>query len=81
MFNNKNSTRVEDLLNDNKDLLKENNQLLKKLKRNIVVALWVRVVWYILILILPFIIFYIFKPHQVENTLPQQVFPIDIIEL
>ncbi len=45
-------------------LTRENNVLLRKLRRNSIVELWLRLVWYALLIGLPFALyFYILEPY------------------
>lgn len=51
-------------LEKNSELLEENNKLLRKIHRNGLVGFWVRVIWYLLIIGLPFALyFYLFEPY------------------
>lgn len=52
------------LLKENTALVRENNRLLRKLRRNSVIELWMRVVWYVLLIGLPFALyFYLLEPY------------------
>jgi hypothetical protein len=58
------STEIKYLLEKNTELLKENNLLLKKLHRRAVWGFWFRIVWYVLLIGLPFALyFYILEPY------------------
>lgn len=51
-------------LSRNSDLLEENNTLLKKLYRNALWSFWIRVVWYVILIGLPFALyFYVLEPY------------------
>ena len=55
---------LEELVKQNAALLEDNNQLLKKIHRNAIVTFWVRILWYVLILGFPFILyFYVLEPY------------------
>jgi hypothetical protein len=55
---------LEELMEKNSELLEENNDLLKKIHRNGLWAFWVRVVWYVVLLGLPFALyFYVLEPY------------------
>ncbi len=61
---NKNSEEISELLKHNADLIAENNKLLKKIHRNAVWSFWTRVIWYVIIIGLPFALyFYILEPY------------------
>jgi hypothetical protein len=52
------------ILEQNTALLKENNLLLKKMYRNAVWGFWFRIVWYLMLVGLPFALyFYILEPY------------------
>lgn len=52
------------LLDKNANLLQENNTILKKIHRQNLVSLWIRITWYILLIGLPFALyFYILEPY------------------
>jgi hypothetical protein len=49
---------------ENSELLKENNELLKKIRRQSLWGFWIRVVWYIALIGLPFALyFYVLEPY------------------
>jgi hypothetical protein len=55
---------ITELLQQNQRLLAENNQLLKQLKRNATVTLWFRIIWFFIIIGLPFVLYYfIIEPY------------------
>ncbi len=55
---------IKTLILENQRLLGENNKLLKKLHRNAKVSLTVTLVWYAILIGLPFIVyFYIIQPY------------------
>ncbi len=52
------------LLEENAGLMKENNQLLRKLHRNTVIGMTIRVIWYVFLIGLPFALyFYVLEPY------------------
>lgn len=52
------------LIQENAELLKQNNKLLRKIHRNGLIEFWVRVCWYILLIGLPFALyFYVLEPY------------------
>lgn len=61
---NKNETEIIHRLEENTALVRENNALLKKLRRNSIIEMWLRVVWYAILIGLPFALyFYILEPY------------------
>lgn len=57
-------TQMKDLMERNAELLAENNKLLKKIHRNGLYSFYARVVWYVLLLGLPFALyFYVLEPY------------------
>ena len=49
---------------ENQKLLVENNQLLKKMHKASVISLWLRVIWFSIIIGIPFVLyFYIIEPY------------------
>ncbi len=66
MSNNGNDVESEilTLLKKNTELVKENNILLQRILRNDRIMLWVRIVWYAVLIGLPFALyFYILEPY------------------
>lgn len=52
------------LLKENAALSQENNRLLKKMHRNAVIEMWLRVLWYAFLIGLPLALyFYILEPY------------------
>ena len=52
------------LLERNTRLLEENNRLLKKIHRNGVMSFWVRLLWYFILIGVPFLVyFYVLHPY------------------
>ena len=52
------------MLKRNAELLEDNNRLLRKIHRNALLEFWVRMFWYILLIGLPFAIyFYVLEPY------------------
>ncbi|MEK7639057.1 MAG: hypothetical protein AAB388_02770 [Patescibacteria group bacterium] len=56
--------QIRDLVLENQKLLAENNKLLKKLSRNAQISLWLKVLWFVIIIGLPFVLYYyIIEPY------------------
>ena len=52
------------LLKEDTELAREINRLLKKMHRNAIIEMWLRVLWYALLIGLPFALyFYILEPY------------------
>jgi tetrahydromethanopterin S-methyltransferase subunit F len=57
-------TEILKLLRENNELAKENRDLLKKLHRNGIMGFWFTIVWYGLLIGLPFALyFYVVEPY------------------
>lgn len=70
------------LLEENLQLAKDNNALLTKLHRNSVIEFWIRVVWYAVLIGLPFALyFYILEPYFEAFGSNYEVFRAGIAEL
>ena len=55
---------LKHLIETNSELLKENNRLLRKLYRNEIIGFWLRIVWYVLLIGLPFALYlYVLEPY------------------
>lgn len=64
MSSENNDIEIRYILEQNTALLKENNLLLKKMYRNSVLGFWFRVLWYVMLLGLPFALyFYVLEPY------------------
>ena len=55
---------LNELMLENRRLLTENNQLLKKLNHRSVLSFWIRLVWFLVLIGAPFILyFYVIEPY------------------
>ncbi len=55
---------MQELMEHNAQLLQENNKLLRKIHRNGVWSFWTRIIWYAVMIGLPFALyFYILEPY------------------
>lgn len=55
---------LKELIEENTAVVKENNRLLRKIYRNEILAFWARVLWLILLIGLPFALyFYVLEPY------------------
>ena len=62
--NQKDHEKIQRLLLENQKLMAENNEILKKLKRNSAISLWMKIIWFLFIIGLPFVIyFYVVQPY------------------
>lgn len=56
--------QIKDVLLENKRLLSENNDLLRRMNRMQRYALWFRVIWFLVIIGAPFIVYYwVLEPY------------------
>ena len=59
-----NQTDIKSAIEKNSKLLQENNQLLKKIHRNGIWGFWLRILWYTILIGLPFALyFYVLEPY------------------
>ena len=73
---------IKRMLKKNEELLEENNKLLRKMHRNAVVGVWIRIVWYILLIGLPFALyFYILEPYFAALGSSYEVFSAGMQEI
>ena len=64
METNNEHSEMKQLLEENNTLLKENTTLLRKVHRNALIAMWLRLGWYVLLIGLPFLLyFYVLEPY------------------
>ncbi len=74
--------KMEELMERNSELLEENNHLLKKIHRNGLWAFWIRIVWYIALVGLPFALyFYVLEPYFTALGSSYDVFRAGIQEI
>ncbi|MFT5036882.1 MAG: membrane protein insertase Oxa1/YidC/SpoIIIJ [Candidatus Azotimanducaceae bacterium] len=70
------------LLKRNSELIEENNKLLKKLHRNAVWGFWMRIVWYAVLIGLPFALyFYVLEPYFTALGSDYEIFKAGMQEL
>ena len=75
-------TQLNELMKQNKELLKENNELLKKIHRNALWAFWMRLLWYVFLIGLPFALyFYVLEPYFAALGSSYEVFNAGIQEI
>jgi uncharacterized membrane protein (DUF106 family) len=76
------SPEMKQLLKKNRELLEENNELLKKIHRNALWSFWLRVVWYVFLIGLPFALyFYVLEPYFDALGSSYEVFSAGIQEI
>lgn len=55
---------IEKLIEQNKELIQENQKVLKKLYHYTVAGIWIRILWYVVLIGLPFALyFYLLEPY------------------
>ena len=70
------------LMRENRELLKENQTLLKKMYRNDMIGVGLRVVWYAVLIGLPFALyFYVFEPYFTALGSDYEVFKRGMAEI
>jgi ferric iron reductase protein FhuF len=55
--------KIEALLKKNSDLIEENNKMLRKLNKITIATFWVRIVWYVMLIGLPFALYFLLEPY------------------
>ena len=56
--------KMQQFLLENQRLLAENNELLKRIHRNAVISVWIKIAWFLFIIGLPFLLyFYVLQPY------------------
>lgn len=56
--------KLEEMMKKNAELLEENNKILRKMHRYGILSFWFRILWYAIIIGLPFALyFYVFEPY------------------
>jgi hypothetical protein len=74
--------QIKHIVEQNKKLLEENNVLLRKIHRGAVIGLWIRVVWYVMLIGLPFALyFYILEPYFTALGSSYEVFSAGMQEI
>jgi len=74
--------KMTKLLNKNSQLLEENNELLKKIHRNSLLSFWIRIIWYAVLIGLPFALyFYVLEPYFSALGSDYEVFKAGINEI
>jgi Fe2+ transport system protein B len=62
--NHQDHEKMQRLLLENQKLMAENNEILKKMQRNAAVSMWLRIIWFLFIIGLPFVVyFYVIQPY------------------
>ncbi|MEM9336587.1 MAG: hypothetical protein AAGA35_01910 [Patescibacteria group bacterium] len=78
----KQHARLEELLRENQRLLTENNELVRRMHRNMMLGFWLRIVWYGLLIGLPFALyFYVLEPYFTALGSNYEVFSAGIQEI
>lgn len=74
--------KIELLIEENKKLIEENNKMIKKLYCVTAITFWVRIAWYVLLIGLPFALyFYLIEPYFEAFGSNYQVFVDGLNEL
>jgi hypothetical protein len=73
---------MKHLLEKNSKLLEENQVLLKKMHRSAVWGMWIRIIWYVMLVGLPFALyFYILEPYFTALGSSYEVFSTGMQEI
>ncbi len=73
---------MKHLLEKNTKLLEENQVLLKKMHRSAVWGMWIRIIWYVMLVGLPFALyFYILEPYFTALGSSYEVFSAGMQEI
>ncbi len=55
---------LRDLIKTNQELIKENTEILTKIRRQLMIGFWMRILWYVILIGLPFALyFYVLEPY------------------
>lgn len=70
------------LLEQNTELVKENNRLLKKIYRNELISIWIKIIWFVLLIGMPFALyFYVLEPYFTALGSSYEVFSAGMQEI
>ena len=73
---------IKRLIEKNTELLEENNKLLLKIHRNALWGFWLRILWYVVIIGLPFALyFYVLEPYFTALGSNYEVFKAGVNEI
>jgi hypothetical protein len=73
---------MKHLLEKNTKLLEENQVLLKKMHRSAVWGMWIRIIWYVMLVGLPFALyFYVLEPYFTALGSSYEVFSTGMQEI
>lgn len=75
MAQEQNGADLEALLRHNTELLEENYALLKRLYQYGVMTFWLRILWYLFLVVVPFILyFYVLQPYIAQLNMSYREF-------
>jgi hypothetical protein len=73
---------IKQILKRNTELLEENNLLLRRMRKELWIAFWLKVLWYFLLIGLPFALyFYVLEPYFVALGSSYEVFSAGMQEI
>ena len=56
--------RLEEIMLENQRLMVENNLLLKKIRKSAIISFWIRLVWTLILIGAPFVVYYfVIEPY------------------
>lgn len=73
---------IKRLLEENTEILKQNNKILRKMYRNDIIGIWVKLIWFVLLIGLPFALyFYVLEPYFTAMGSSYEVFSVGMQEI
>jgi len=73
---------LKELIQENTDLLKQNATLLRKIYRNEIIGIWIKIIWLVLLIGLPFFLyFYFLEPYFTALGSSYETFSAGMLEL
>jgi hypothetical protein len=73
---------IKRLIQENTEILKQNNKILRKMYRNDIIGIWVKLIWFILLVGLPFALyFYVLEPYFTAMGSSYEVFSVGMQEI
>jgi hypothetical protein len=75
-------SELQRLIIENTEILKQNNKILRKMYRNDIIGIWVKLIWFVLLVGLPFALyFYVLEPYFTAMGSSYEVFSVGMQEI